>query len=144
MPIVRWGWDPLREIARIDDELRRWWLPKEEEEAAAAWMPKTDIKETEKEFLVKTDLPGMKLEDIEVSVDKDRLIIKGERRMEKEEKEKDYTKIERSYGSFYRSFRLSVPVKEEEIKASYKNGVLEVTVPKAEARVAKKIKVEEK
>jgi HSP20 family protein len=83
----------------------------------------------------------MDIKDIDVSVDADSLIIKGERKMEKEEKEKDYVRVERSYGSFYRSFNIGVPIKEDEIKASYKNGVLDVIVPKAEVKKAKKVEI---
>lgn len=144
MPIVRW--DPFRELVELRDEIGRWFegtLERErKEKKSALWAPDVDIKETDKEIIVKADLPGMKLEDIEVSVDKDQLVIKGERKMEKEEKEKDYIRVERSYGSFYRSFDIGVPIKEDEVKATYKDGVLEVILPKAEVKKAKKVQIE--
>jgi len=74
-------------------------------------------------------------------VDDDQLIIKGERKYEKEEKDKDFVRIERSYGSFYRSFNIGVPVKADKIKASYKDGVLAIVIPKAEVKKPKKIEV---
>ena len=120
MPIVRW--DPFSDFVQLRDEIGRWFGGPEKEgkleKKAAIWAPDVDIKETEKEIIVKADLPGMKKEDIEVSLDNDLLVIKGERKFEKEEKEKDYVRVERSYGSFYRSFNVGVPVKEDEIKAS--------------------------
>ena len=143
MPIVRW--DPFRDLVQIHDEIGSWFegaLKKEREgRKSAVWAPSVDVKETDKEVLVKADLPGIKKEDIEVSVDKDQLVIKGERKMEKEEKEKDYVRVERSYGSFYRSFNIGVPVNEDEIKADYKNGVLEINLPKAEVKKPKKIEI---
>ena len=84
----------------------------------------------------------MKKEDINISVDEDQLVIKGERREEEEKIDKDYVRIERSYGSFYRSFKIGVPVKSDQIKASYKEGVLELVLPKAEVKKLKKIEIE--
>jgi HSP20 family protein len=142
MPIVRW--DPFSDLVQFRDEIGRWLespAEKDKERKSAAWAPSIDIKETDKDIVVKADLPGMDIKDIDVSVDADSLIIKGERKMEKEEKEKDYVRVERSYGSFYRSFNIGVPIKEDEIKASYKNGVLDVIVPKAEVKKAKKVEI---
>lgn len=142
MPIVRW--DPFSEMVQLRDEIGRWFDTldkKKEARKGAVWAPDVDIKETDTDIQIKADVPGMKLEDIDVSVDEDQLVIKGERKIEKEEKEKDYVRIERSYGSFYRSFNIGVPVKADQIKASYKNGVLDISLPKAEARKPKKIEV---
>ncbi len=142
MPIVRW--DPFSDLVQFRDEIGRWFegsAEKDKERRSANWAPSIDIKETDKEIIVKADLPGMDIKDIDVSIDSDSLIIKGERRFDKEEKEKDYVRVERSYGSFYRSFTIGVPVKEDEIKASYKNGVLDVIVPKAEVKKAKKVEI---
>jgi HSP20 family protein len=143
MPVERW--DPFRELAEFEDEIERWFegvgRSLRRREQGAIWAPSVDIKETDKEIIVKADLPGMKKEDIEVSLDNNILTIKGEREFEKEEKEKDYVRVERSYGSFYRSFNIGVPVKEDEIKASYKDGVLEIVIPKAEVKEAKKVEI---
>lgn len=135
MPIVRW--DPFSDLIQMRDDIGRWFGETAKgklEKKTGVWAPDVDIKETETDITVKADLPGLKKEDIEVSVDNDMLVIKGERKFEKEEKDKNYVRVERSYGSFYRSFTIGVPVKEDEIKASYKNGVLEVLVPKAEVK----------
>lgn len=145
MPIVRW--DPFSDMIQLRDEIGRWFESfgeRGKEKRSAVWAPDVDIKETDKEIQIKADLPGMKLEDIDVSVDEDQLVIKGERREEKEEKDKDYIRVERSYGSFYRSFNIGVPVKSDEIKATYKDGVLEIILPKAEAKKPKKIAISTK
>jgi len=141
MPIVRW--DPFNDLIQLRDEIGRWFEGAEKriEKKTAVWAPSVDIKETETDITVKADLPGMKKEDIDISIDNDTLVIKGERKFEKEEKDKDYVRMERSYGSFYRSFTLGVPVKEDEVKASYKNGVLEIVIPKAEVKKAKKVEI---
>ena len=142
MPIVRW--DPFSDMLQLSDEIGRWFespARREKGRKSAIWAPDVDIKETDKEIQVKADLPGMKLEDIDVSVDGDQLVIQGERKEEKEEKDKGYVRVERNYGSFYRSFNIGVPVKADEIKATYKDGVLEITLPKAEAKKAKKIAI---
>jgi len=142
MPIVRW--DPFRELVQTRDEIGRWFgdIEKDrDQKRSAIWAPSVDIKETENEVLVKADLPGIKMEDIDVSIDENQLVIKGERKFEKEEKEKDYLRVERSYGSFYRSFDIGVPIKAEDVKASYSDGVLEITIPKAEVKKPKKIEI---
>jgi len=143
MPIVRW--DPFSDIIQFKDEVGRWFdaLDKKKEgQKGMTWAPDVDIKETDREIQIKADLPGIKKEDINISVDEDQLVIKGERREEKEEKDKDYVRVERSYGSFYRSFSIGVPVKSDQIKASYKDGVLELVLPKPDAKKPKKIEIE--
>ncbi|MFO7928124.1 MAG: Hsp20/alpha crystallin family protein [Candidatus Humimicrobiaceae bacterium] len=141
MPIVRW--DSFSDLVQLRDEIGRWFegTEKTQEKRSAVWAPEVDIKETDKEVTLRADLPGMKLEDIDVSVEENQLIIKGKRKYEKEEKEKDFVRLERSYGSFYRSFNIGVPIKEDKIKASYKDGVLEIHVPKAEVKRPKKIQI---
>ncbi|MHB1346722.1 MAG: Hsp20/alpha crystallin family protein [Candidatus Humimicrobiaceae bacterium] len=143
MPIVRW--DPFREIVQMRDEIGRWFddstVKGNEGKRLAVWSPEVDIKETEKDVIVKADLPGIKMEDIDVSVDDNQLVIKGERKFEKEERDKDYVRVERSYGSFYRSFDVGVPIKADNVKASYTDGVLEITIPKAEVKKPKKVEV---
>jgi HSP20 family protein len=142
MPIVRW--DPFSDVVQFRDEVGRWFdaLDKKGEgKKATVWAPDVDIKETDHDVQLKADLPGMKKEDIDISLDDDQLIIKGERKYEKEEKDKDFVRIERSYGSFYRSFNIGVPVKADKIKASYKDGVLDIVIPKAEVKKPKKIEV---
>ncbi len=144
MPIVRW--DPFSDLVQMRDEIGRWFedVDRPRERTSSVWAPQVDIRETDKEITIKADLPGMNMEDIDVSVDENQLIIKGERKQEKKEEEKDYVRVERSYGSFYRSFNIGVPVKEDQIKASYKDGVLKVAIPKAEAKKPKKIAISDK
>jgi HSP20 family protein len=140
MPIVRW--DPFSELVELNDEIGRWWpAAKRKGRNGGVWLPDIDIKEDEKQIQLRADLPGMKMEDINVSVDNNQVTISGERKMEKEEKGKDFTRIERSYGAFSRSFDIGVPIKEEEIKASYKDGVLEIMLPKAQVKTPKKIAI---
>jgi HSP20 family protein len=103
--------------------------------------PAFDISETDREIHVKAELPGMDPKEIDITVTGDLLTIKGEKREEKEEKGRNFHRRERRYGSFSRSFRLPVEVKADSINASYKDGVLTVTVPKAEEEKAKRIEV---
>jgi HSP20 family protein len=106
-----------------------------------AWMPTVDVKETDKELTFVAELPGLKEEDITVEMVGDMLTIRGEREFSQEEKKDEYVRIERSYGSFQRSFSVDVPVKGDEICAEYKNGLLIVVLPKAEAIVPRKIAI---
>lgn len=106
------------------------------------WQPAVDVAEGKNEITVKADLPGLKKEDIDVSVDGTVLTIKGERKYEDEKKEKNLHRVERAYGQFTRSIDLGERVDEAKVKAVYKDGVLEVSVPKAEASPAKRIQIE--
>jgi HSP20 family protein len=134
-------WRPFRELEewerRFDDLLGRplWRLPVEER----GWMPAVDVFEKDDKFIVKAELPGMKEEDIDVSVVGDRLSIKGEKKTETQVKEQDYYRSERSYGSFYRSIPLPSNVEADKIEASFENGVLEVALPKSAKVKPKKI-----
>ena len=107
------------------------------------WMPPFDVSETEGEIIVKAEIPGMKVEDIDITLTDGFLTIKGERKMEKEDKQENYHRIERQYGSFSRSLNLGLKVEAESIDAAYKDGVLTVTLPKAEEDKPKKIEVKQ-
>ena len=96
------------------------------------WFPAIDVMEDKDQFTVKADLPGLKKEDIRVSCENGILTIEGDRRTETETKEKNYHKIERSYGRFVRSLNLGQVVDQSKIKAQYKDGVLELVLPKTE------------
>ncbi len=115
-------------------------LPTEERE----WAPAIEMFEKEDKFVVKAELPGMKEEDVNVSVVDDTLTIKGERKTENEVKEEDYYLCERSYGSFFRSIGLPSNVDAKKIEANYENGVLEISLPKAVEAKPKKIAVSAK
>jgi HSP20 family protein len=145
----RWGitpWRPFRELEewerRFDDLFGRplWRLPVDER----GWMPAVDVFEKEDRFVVKAELPGMKEDDIDVSVVGDTLSIKGEKKTEAEIKDEDYYRCERSYGSFYRSIPIPSNVDANKIEASFEDGVLEVTLPKSAKVKPKKIAVSAK
>jgi len=105
------------------------------------WAPAVDIYEGEHELVVKADLPDIKPEELDIRVENNILTIRGERKFEKKVDEKNYLRVERSYGSFTRSFSLANTVNSEAIKADYKDGVLTLTIPKREEAKPKQIKV---
>ena len=109
--------------------------------AAAAWSPAVDIYETANELVLKAELPGIDQKTIDVQVENNTLALRGERKLEKETKEENYHRVERSYGSFYRSFSLPSTVDQEKIRAEYNEGVLTLTLPKREETKPKQIKV---
>ena len=104
--------------------------------------PKMDVSETEKEFKVRAELPGMDEKDIDVSVSNEVLTIKGEKKAEKEDKKPNYYRMERSYGSFQRSIPLPSEVEKDKIKANFKKGVLNIVLPKSEKAVKESKKIE--
>ena len=108
----------------------------------ADWAPSLDLKETKDEIIVKADLPGLKKEDIHLSVENGVLSISGERSHEENKEEEGWKRIERSYGSFYRSVALPEGADDGKVKADYKDGVLKVTIGKSEAAKAKVIKID--
>lgn len=108
---------------------------------AGSWAPAVDIYEDDQGIVLKADLPEVDPKDVEVRIEDNTLYIKGERKMEKEIDENNYHRIERSYGSFARSFVLPHTVSAEKIGADYKNGVLKITMPKREESKPKQIKV---
>lgn len=134
MSMVRW--DPMREL---EDMQRRFFggtLAKDyatanEALARAEWAPAVDIAETPESYTLHAELPAMKKEDIKVTVEDGVLTLSGERKFEKEEKNKKFHRVERSYGRFQRSFTLPTAVDESKVAATYNNGVLDVLIPKA-------------
>jgi HSP20 family protein len=108
----------------------------------AMWSPLVDIHETKDSFLLMAELPGVKQEDVELSVEGDTLTLKGERKREAEVKEDQYHRIERSYGRFERSILLPSVVDPNRVKATYRDGVLEVQLPKKEEAKPKAVKIE--
>ncbi len=105
------------------------------------WTPSFNISETDDNIIVEAELPGLDAKDVDVTLTNDILTVKGERKEEKEEKEENYYLKESHYGSFCRSIRLPNEVKAEDIDATYKNGVLKLTLPKAETERVKKIEI---
>ena len=143
MSLVKW--DPLRDIADVFDRYTKsiGWPRTGGQEAVATgdWSPRVDIVETDKEFQIKAELPEVKKEDLKVTIENGALTIQGERKQEKEEKGKKFHRIERYYGSFIRSFSLPENVDEDEIKASFKDGMLVLSLPKTEPAKPKGVEV---
>jgi HSP20 family protein len=136
--------EPFRGVT-LQDQLNRLFheaFDRSSEEASiTTWAPAVDIFETQHELVVKADLPDIKPEELDIRVENNILTIRGERKFEKKVTEDKYLRVERSYGSFSRSFSLANTVNAEAIKAEYKNGVLTLTVPKREEAKPKQIKV---
>ena len=107
-------------------------------------VPAFDISETEKEYVISGEIPGIEPKDLEVTLTDGILTVKGEKKQESEEKEENYHRVERHYGSFQRSFRLPENIHRDKLDASYKDGVLRLTLPKSEESEVKKIEVKEK
>jgi len=136
---------PFREFERMRSNFDRLWDSffgrGLEGRAEGGWFPSLDLAETDNELVVKAELPGMDPKDIDISLSDGMLTIKGEKKQEKEEKKSDYHFIERSYGSFTRSIQLPRQVEREKISASYKNGLLRITLPKSEEAKKKEVKI---
>jgi len=113
-----------------------------DEGSLTIWAPAVDIYETEQELVVRADLPDVKPEDLDIRVENNILTIRGERKFEKKVNENNYLRVERSYGSFSRSFSLANTVNTEAIKADYKDGVVTLSIPKREEAKPKQIKVQ--
>ncbi|HET6678096.1 MAG TPA: Hsp20/alpha crystallin family protein [Nitrospira sp.] len=145
MTLVRW--DPFRELEDMSERLNRVFSRPtlrntgKENLTVADWMPTVDISETESEYLIKAELPEVRKEDVKVTVENGVLTLQGERRQEKEEKGRRFHRVERSYGSFVRSFTLPESVDEGGVKAEYKDGVLALHLPKSEKVKPKAIDV---
>ena len=109
---------------------------------ADLWAPNTDMCETENEYLITIDLPGVTKKDVEVNIQDNRLTISGERKMEEKQDNNNYHRRERFHGQFMRLYTLPDAVKEDKIKATFKDGVLSVSIPKAEVKKAKKVAID--
>jgi HSP20 family protein len=110
-------------------------------DADAEWAPAFDISENEKEYVITAELPGIDIKDVDITLSEGVLSVKGEKKQEKEDKGEDYHRIERRYGSFHRSFRMPGRVETDKVDANYKDGILKLTLPKAEGSQTKKIEV---
>ena len=141
--VVRWN--PIRDFASVQDEMNRlmgdvFGRPLDQG-GAVVWQPPIDIEETPESYRVHVELPGMRLEDIKITLEDNRLTIQGEKSRTVEQKDATYHRLERVYGTFERSFSLTHAVNPEKIEATYRDGVLEVTVPKAEEAKAREIPI---
>lgn len=147
MNITRWN--PFSELEDMSDRLNRIFgrsLTSQlggsnQEIAIPDWSPAVDIAETKNEYHIKVELPEVKKEDVKVSLADGMLQIKGERKLEKEEKDKKFHRIERYYGSFMRSFAIPDNVDESKLKAEYKDGMLNIHLPKSEKVKAKSTEI---
>src|SRR5664279_2180606 len=117
------------------------WERNPQDASLTTWAPAVDIYETEQELVVKADIPEIKPEELDIRVENNILTIRGERKFEKKVNEDNYLRVERTYGSFARSFSLANTVNTEAIKADYNNGVLTLSIPKREESKPKQIKV---
>ena len=141
-------WDPIKELEDVSTRLNRMFgrFPPRDESGqemlrAADWSPSADITETDAAYLIKAEIPGVQKEDVKVTVQDGMLMMQGERKMEKEEKGKKFHRIERSYGSFVRSFRIPDDADENSVKAEFKDGMLNVTLTKSAKAKSKSIDV---
>jgi len=148
-------WEPFRSIRRrgdlfseltgIQQEMNRlfdgFFGESRQDIAEGTWLPAVDVSESGMEIVVKAELPGMSKDDIELNLQDNVLTLKGEKKQEKKEEKENYHRVERSYGSFSRSFTLPADVDPEKVQATFKDGVLEITLSKVEEAKHKKIKI---
>ena len=142
MAITRW--DPFREVVALQDRFNTLFRDLNESEGTlttASFVPAVDVYEDEKKVVLKLEVPGIEEKDLDVSVENNTLTVKGERKFEKEEKEENFHRIERRYGSFYRAFTLPTTVDTENVAASYNAGVLKLELKKKPEAQPKQIKV---
>lgn len=149
MAITRWN--PFRELEEINERLNRAFgrsmltrdvdLPGKDALVGFDWAPTVDITENNEEFQIKAELPEVKKEDVRIRIEDGVLSISGERKQEKEEQNKKFHRVERSYGSFMRSFTLPTNIDETKIRADYKDGVLTLRIPKSAEAKPKAVEV---
>ena len=142
MAITRW--DPFREVQTLQNRMNALFRDFNESDSAlttASFVPPVDIYEDDKKVLLKLEVPGMDEKDLDVSVENNTLTVRGERKFEKEEKEENFHRIERRYGSFFRAFTLPSTVDTEHVKADYHNGILKLELSKKPEAQPKQIKV---
>ena len=144
MTIVRW--EPLRELGSLQSEMNRLFntvfdTPPAGNGGLRRWVPAMDLVETEDEFVLRADLPGMSEEDVKIEVEDNLLTVAGERKAEHEDRDQGFYRIERSFGAFQRSLTLPKGVNAEAVKASFDRGVLEVRIPKPEQSKPRRISI---
>jgi HSP20 family protein len=141
-------WDPFKDLITLQDRMNRLFdesvrnvRPGDEALSSAIWSPAVDIYETEDEVVVKAELPEVNQKDIDIQIENNTLILRGERKFNKETKKENFHRIERAYGAFSRSFTLPSSINQEKISADYKDGILKISMPKREETKPKQIKV---
>ena len=147
-PLSRTQWHPFKDRDELESRLATMLAAREttgnggkEALRVAQWSPLVDITEDEKEYLIKAELPDMKKEDVRLTVENDVVAISGERTFEKEEKGKKYHRVERAYGSFVRSFTLPEDADGSKVSADFKDGMLQVHLPKSQKAKPKTIEI---
>jgi HSP20 family protein len=145
MALIRW--QPVRELGTIQNEMNRVFNSFFDTPTPAngttfrRWIPAMDLVETESSYVLKADLPGLSQSDVNIEVDDNVLTVSGERKAEHEDRKAGYYRVERSYGSFRRSLALPEGVDADAVKATFENGVLEVTVPKPAQQAPRKVQI---
>jgi HSP20 family protein len=146
MALVRWT--PMRNIQSFQEEMNRMFNEffrggngGEQGWLAGAWTPPVDIYETDDALVLKAELPGVSKDDVSIEIHNNTLILRGERKHEAEVKEDHYHRVERSYGTFQRSFVLPTMVDQEKVQASYHDGILELRLPKLESAKPRRIAI---
>ena len=150
---LNWGDSPFRALQRMADQMdrmfegfglgSRWTRPLWRETGTEAWAPEIDVFQKNNELKIRADLPGLKREDVTVEINDDTVSIQGERRREHEEEREGYYRTERSYGSFYRVIPLPEGTITEEAKATFRDGVLEITIPAPPASKGRRLEITE-
>ncbi len=151
MALIKWerkkAWDPFRYLAELQEDMNRLFdlslarLPKDVVDFSGVWVPAMDIVDEKDKIRVKVDLPGVDKDSVDVSLEDGILTVRGERKEEKETKDKFFYRKECFYGSFERSINLPQEVDVEKAEASYKDGVLEIVLPKKEEGKRKQVKI---
>ena len=140
-------WEPFRNVNDIQGEMNRLFdsffgRPATVAAGERMWAPLVDMYETKDDLFVTLELPGVREKDVHVSITGDMLTVKGERRFESDVKDEGYYRLERVYGKFERSMPLPIPVQADKVKATYRDGVLEIRLPKVEEVKPKEIKID--
>ncbi len=152
MAIARWksereipAWSPFRDLVNMQRELGRvfdnLFSDTEGNIMVSDWAPRVDVMENQDSYTIKAELPGVNKNDVKITLHENVLSIRGEKKQEKEEKDLNFHRVERSYGSFERQFALPTGVKSEKIDASYRDGILTITLPKVEEAKPREIEV---
>ena len=142
MAITRW--DPFREVVALQNRVNNLFREMNDGDSpltTASFVPAVDIYEDSKKVVLKLEVPGIEEKDLDIRVENNTLTVKGERKFEKEEKEENFHRIERRYGTFYRAFTLPSTVDTEHVQASYQNGILKLELSKKPEAQPKQIKV---
>jgi HSP20 family protein len=138
-------WNPWRDMIAMQERMNRLanegYAKGEAEMEYGSWIPPVDLREEDHQFVIQMDLPGVKKEDIDIHMENNVLTLRGERRFEKEDEKHNYHRIERFYGKFTRSFTLPSLIQAGGITATFKDGILEVAIPKADESKPKKIAI---